>query len=278
MYKEGGRNTSKKLAKRPEELADIRFGKDVGEEELFSYPRFEELRAMLRVAVAQIALSLVTGKAGIGKTTAIRSFTSEPSGSRYQIIYFGQDQDGIGLLKRFAMMLGLKPRYLRHQVAMQISQALSDNASQGGREVLAIFEEAHLLDVCTLEDIRLLSNSNFDTSSPLSTILVGQQHLRVHLKDPRLEALNQRLTYRFFLEEFTFEETAAYIKHRVEAAGGSPDVFTDDAIHRIFDASEGVPREINNLCSLALLKAQTSEADQVDGKLVKQLVSQRELS
>jgi len=269
---------SKKLAKRPEELTDIRFGKDVGEEELFSYPRFEELRAMLRVAVAQRALSLVTGKAGIGKTTAIRSFTSELSGSRYQIIYFGQDQDGIGLLKRFAMMLGLKPRYLRHQVAMQISQALSDNASQGGREVLAIVDEAHLLDVCTLEDIRLLSNSNFDTSSPLSIILVGQQQLRVHLKDPRLEALNQRLTYRFFLEGFTFEETAAYIKHRVEAAGGSPDVFTDDAIHRIFDASEGVPREINNLCSLALLKAQTSEADQVDGKLVKQLVSQRELS
>ncbi|MBA2705381.1 MAG: AAA family ATPase [Blastocatellia bacterium] len=269
---------SRKSPNPPGNLTDIRFGKDVGEEELFSYPRFEELRTMLRLSVVQRAFSLVTGKAGIGKTTAVRSFTSELAGSRYQVIYFGQDQNGTGLLKRFALLLGLQPRYLRHQVAMQISQALADNASQGGREVVAVVDEAHLLDAETLEDIRLLSNSNFDTSSALSIILLGQQQLRAHLKDPRLEALNQRLTYRFFLEGFTSAETAAYIKHRVETAGGSADVFTDDAIHRIFDASEGVPREINNLCSLALLKAQTNGAEEVDGKLVKQLVSQRDLS
>lgn len=269
---------SRKPLNPPGNLTDIRFGKNVGEEELFTYPRFEELRTMLRLSVVQRAFSLVTGKAGIGKTTAVRSFTSELAGSRYQIIYFGQDQNGTGLLKRFALLLGLQPRYLRHQVAMQISQALADNASQGGREVVAVFDEAHLLDAETLEDIRLLSNSNFDTSSALSIILLGQQQLRAHLKDPRLEALNQRLTYRFFLEGFTSAETAAYIKHRVETAGGSADVFTDDAIHRIFDASEGVPREINNLCSLALLKAQTNGVEEVDGKLVKQLVSQRDLS
>ena len=91
---------SKKPPKPPGCLTDIRFGKDIGEEELFSYPRFEELRTMLRLSVVQRAFSLVTGKAGIGKTTAVRSFTSELAGSRYQIIYFGQDQDGTGLLKR----------------------------------------------------------------------------------------------------------------------------------------------------------------------------------
>lgn len=267
-----------KPPKPPGALTDIRFGKDVGEDEIFSYPRYEELRTMLRLSIAQRALSLVTGKAGIGKTTAVRSLTSELAGSRYQVIYFGQDQDGTSLLKRFAQSLGLKPKHLRQQVSLQISQALADNASEGGKEVVAVVDEAHLLDARTLEDIRLLSNSDFDTSSALSIILLGQQQLRIHLKDPRLEALNQRLTYRYFLEGFSLEETTAYIKHRVEIAGGASDVFTDEAIQKIFDASEGVPREINNLCALALFKAQTVGADQVDGKLVKQLVNQRELS
>ncbi len=112
----------------------------------------------------------------------------------------------------------------------------------------------------------------------MSIILLGQQQLRNHLKDPRLEALNQRLRYRFFLEGFSAEETTAYIKHRVMAAGGDVDLFTAGAIRRIFDASEGVPREINNLCALALLKAETAGAEEVDEKIVKQLVSQRELS
>jgi general secretion pathway protein A len=161
---------------------------------------------------------------------------------------------------------------------MQISQALADSISEGGKEVVTVIDEAHLLDARTLEDIRLLSNSDFDTSSALSIILLGQQQLRNHLKDPRLEALNQRLRYRFFLEGFSAEETTAYIKHRVVAAGGSPDLFTDQAIRRIFDASEGVPREINNLCALALLKAETAGVETVDEKIVKQLVSQRELS
>jgi general secretion pathway protein A len=262
----------------PMMLTDIQFGKDVGEDELFSYPRFEELRKMLRVAIAQRAFSLVTGKAGIGKTTAVRSLIAELPTSKYHVMYFGQDQDGTSLLKRFAQNFGLKPKYIRSQVPMQISQALSDSISEGGKEVVTVIDEAHLLDARTLEDIRLLSNSEFDTSSSLSIILLGQQQLRNHLKDPRLEALNQRLRYRFFLEGFSAEETTAYIKHRVVAAGGDVDLFTSGAIRRIFDASEGVPREINNLCALALLKAETAGAEEVDEKIVKQLVSQRELS
>ena len=267
-----------KAAATLEALTDIEFGKDVGEEELFTYPRFEELRTMLRVAVQQRAFSLVTGKAGIGKTTAVRSLIRELPTSKYHVIYFGQDQDGTSLLRRFAQNLGLQPKYMRSQVPMQISQALSDSISEGGKEIVAVIDEAHLLDVRTLEEMRLLSNSEFDTRTALSIILLGQQQLRSHLKDPRLEALNQRLRYRFFLEGFSAEETTAYIKHRVVAAGGAPDLFTDQAIRRIFDASEGVPREINNLCALALLKAEMAGADNVDEKIVKQLVSQRELS
>jgi type II secretory pathway predicted ATPase ExeA len=259
-------------------LTDICFGKDVAQEEIFSYPRFEELHVMLRLAIEQRSFASVTGKAGIGKTTGVRSLTSQLPASRYQVMYLGQDQDGTSLLKRFAQNLGLKPKYTRNQVTMQVSQALYDSMTEGGKAVVAVIDEAHLLDVRTLEDIRLLSNSDFDTSSTLSIILLGQQQLRIHLKDPRLEALKQRLRYRFFLEGFSLEETAAYIKHRVTAAGGSPELFTDEAIQIIFDASEGVPREINNICALALLKAELAGVDQIDGKLVKQLVSQRELS
>ncbi|MGI0134504.1 MAG: ExeA family protein [Candidatus Micrarchaeaceae archaeon] len=258
--------------------AALAFGKNVSTEAVFAYPQFEELQALLKMSLSERSMALVTGKAGIGKTTGIRSFTSGLPSSRYTVIYFGQDQDGVSFLRRFAYALGFKPKHFRIQLPMQISQALHEKMHESGKEIVAVVDEAHLFDSRTLEDIRLLTNSEFDTQSPLSVVMVGQQLLRMKLKAPELEALNQRLRYRFFLEGFSCEETAAYIKHRLSSAGFSQDLFTDDAIQKIFDASEGVLREINNLCALALIKAQASGSDRVDGKLIKLLVSQLDLS
>lgn len=256
----------------------LSFGKDITEDGVFSYPQFEELQKLLRCTVQERSMMAVTGKPGLGKTIGIRALTYQLPNNRYSVMYFGQDQDGQSLLSRFAQALGLKPKRFRGQLPMQISQALSDNIHEGGKEVVAIIDEAHLLDMRTLEDIRLLTNSEFDTQSPLSVILVGQQLLRIKLKAPELEALKQRLKYRFFLEGFSLDETAAYIKHRLTVAGASPELFTEDAVKKIFDASEGVPREINALCTLATIKMQSNGIERIDGKLIKQLVSQRDLS
>lgn len=260
------------------ELIGTAFGKMVAEDGFFSYARLDELHGFLKLCVTQRSMSMISGKAGIGKTTGVRSFTVGLPSNKYLVLYFGQDQDGKNLLRRFAQAFGLKPKFRRSDLALQVSEAASDCAREGGKEIVAVIDEAHLLDDRTLEDIRLLTNNDFDTMSPISIILLGQQQLRLRLKSPGFEALDQRLRYRYFLEGFTLEETRTYIKHRLTAAGGSSDIFTDEAIARVFDASEGVPREINNLCALALLKAENLGLDKVDEKLVKQLISQRELS
>lgn len=260
------------------ELSARAFGKDVGEKGIFVNPRFEELQAILKLSAEQHALTYLIGKAGIGKTTVVRAFTSQLPSNKYQVLYFGQDQDGNSLLKRFAQALGVKAKFRRSELAMQLSQAISDNAREGGKELLAVIDEAHLFDDRTLEDLRLLTNNDFDTSSPITIILLGQQQLRLRLKDPCFEALNQRLRYRCSLEGFSLEDTAAYIRHRLLSAGGSAEIFSDAAIARIFDSSEGVPREVNNLCALGLLKAHMNGLDAVEEKLMKQVIVQRELS
>lgn len=260
------------------EIGTLAFGKNLKEQDLFTYPRFDELQSILKLATEQRAMAMVTGKAGVGKTTGVRAWTSQLASNRYQVLYFGQDQDGSNLLRRFAIAFGLKPKFRRPELILQVSQALADNDREGGKEVVAVVDEAHLFDDHTLEDIRLLTNSDFDTSSPISIILLGQQALRLKLKVPSFDALNQRLRYRFFLEGFSQEDAASYIKHRLGAVGAPTDVFSEEAIEKIFDASEGIPREVNNVCVLALVKAESMGLDAVDEKTVKQIVLQRELS
>jgi type II secretory pathway predicted ATPase ExeA len=260
------------------EIGTLAFGKKLGEQDLFTYPRFDELQTLLKLVTEQRVMGMVSGKAGVGKTTAVRAWTSQLATNRYQVLYFGQDQDGSNLLRRFAIAFGLKPKFRRPELILQVSQALADNDREGGKEVVAVIDEAHLFDDHTLEDIRLLTNSDFDTSSPIAIILLGQQALRLKLKVPSFDALNQRIRYRFFLEGFSQEDTRAYIRHRLGAVSASLDVFGEESIEKIFDAAEGVPREVNNICALALVKADSMGLDAVDEKIVKQVVLQREMS
>ncbi|MCP3672230.1 MAG: general secretion pathway protein, partial [Gammaproteobacteria bacterium] len=59
----------------------------------------------------------------------------------------------------------------------------------------------------------------------------------------------------YHLEPLDYEEVVEYIRHRLEVAGGSPDIFDDSAIMAIYYFSGGVPRLVNTLCDYALVHA-----------------------
>lgn len=247
-------------------------------DELFPYSQLNELHRLLKLTIAQKTMLLVTGEAGTGKTTGIRGITDQLPTNKYLIAYLGQDQEGTSVWRRLSASLGLRHSISRAHTRLAISQYLNDNLLEQGKDVVLVVDEAHLLDRSTLEDIRLLTNTDFDRTSAVTIIFLGQLSLRGRVKTPGYEALNQRLRYRYAMEGFTEEETAAYIKHRLQHAGWNPEFFTPPAVKQIFLISQGILREINNYCLSALLKAEELGLDRIDAKLVKQILDQRELN
>jgi type II secretory pathway predicted ATPase ExeA len=267
------------MPKKTDEISNFRttpFAKTFPDDGVFSYSQYEELKKLLKRTTEERSLLLLTGQAGVGKTTALRAFTNELPTNKYQIIYVGQDQEGINLSRRLASSLGIPPQRSKAHTWLLISQYLSDNLREQGKEVVLVVDEAHLLENTTLQDIRLLTNADFDRTSPIILFMVGQLSLRTRLKMAGQEALNQRLRFRYALEGLTEEETGDYIRHRIHIAGGDDDIFTDDGLRSIFLASQGIPREINNLCTVALMQAESLGVQRVDGKLIRQVVDQRE--
>lgn len=61
------------------------------------------------------------------------------------------------------------------------------------------------------------------------------------------------MAIRFHLNPLDEFEVGEYVMHRLQVSGREEPLFTDLAIKRIYEYSRGVPREINNLCNLALL-------------------------
>jgi type II secretory pathway predicted ATPase ExeA len=256
----------------------IPFSKRLQPEELFQYPQMIELHRQLTLAIRERAMLLVSGEAGVGKTTAVHAFMAELPSNKYLVIYLGQDQEGSSLWKRMAYSLGLKASIARAQTRLTVSRHLSDNLLEKGKDVVLVIDEAHLLDGGTLEDIRLLTNADFDRTSPVSVVLIGQLPLRGRLKMPGFEALNQRLRYRCALEGYSEEETIAYVQHRLQAVGKPKDYFSTDATRQLFFAAQGIPRELNNLALAAILRAQADGLEKIDGRLMKKVIDQRDLS
>ena len=56
-----------------------------------------------------------------------------------------------------------------------------------------VVDEAHLLSPAQLEELRLLTNSEMDSKSPLAMVLVGQPTLARQLRMGVFAALDQRI-------------------------------------------------------------------------------------
>jgi N-acetylmuramoyl-L-alanine amidase/type II secretory pathway predicted ATPase ExeA len=125
-----------------------------------------------------------------------------------------------------------------------------------GRRFVLLVDEAQNLDIRVLETIRLLSNFETSTSKLLQIVLAGQPELGKKLRHKQLAQLLQRITVVKHLEALSQDETAGYIKHRLNVAGYSgKTLFEPEAVALIFERSKGVPRNINKFCFRALLEA-----------------------
>jgi general secretion pathway protein A len=144
-----------------------------------------------------------------------------------------------------------------------------------GRRTLLIFDEAQNLSIEVLEELRLLSNVNSEKDLILQILLVGQPELRAKLLRPELMQFAQRISVDFHLRPLDARDTAAYIRHRLEVAGGSPSLFAADAVDLIHARTGGVPRLLNQLCDFALVYAFADGRQNVDAELIEQLLHDR---
>jgi general secretion pathway protein A len=258
-------------------LTGIPFTKDIDTPRLYVYSQISELHQKLALTIATASGLLVTGQAGTGKTTALRVYLEDLPSNRYRVVYLGHDQKGPSLFARLAAELGIRLNHGGNRM-LQLTEHIRRHIKGSNKELILVVDEAHLLDWRTLEDIRLLTNSEMDRRSGLTLILLGQLWLRSKLKGMGSEALNQRMHFRYGLEGLTMKQSREYVRHHLALVGCSKEIFTDGAYAQLFHASGGILREINNICMEAMLEASNRSLEKIDEKLMKLVIDQRESS
>ena len=241
---------------------------------LFQSTRHREALAQLLYGVRERkGFIVLTGEIGTGKTTLLRALLSKVDHDTH-VAYIHNSALGIeGLLEYMLQDWGVKSTGTTHaQRLFELNEFLIDQHRQGLSPVL-IIDEAQNLSVPTLEAVRLLSN--FETSSQklMQILLVGQPELRERLNGPELRQLKQRIGLRCHIGPLSPEETRLYIRHRLRVAGASDaGIFTDAAIQRITEYSQGIPRVVNIVCDHCLLSGFADSKRRIDTGVVEEAV------
>jgi type II secretory pathway predicted ATPase ExeA len=230
------------------------FRRDLPVASLHRFKAHAEAAARTRWLIDQHAFGVLTGEVGAGKTAAARAATAELDASRHTVIYLPNPAVGArGIHNAIVTALGETPRFHHATLIPQTADALAAETNERGRQVILIIDEAHLLDNTQLEAVRLLTNADMDSRSPLACLLIGQPTLRRRIKLGAFAALDQRITLRYAMPGMSPTESKAYITHHTVLAGRSDTLFSDDATALIHQTARGLPRAVNNLAIAALI-------------------------
>ena len=251
------------------------FTKDLAPSMLHRHPGHAEAVARISWCVEEAAIGVITGEVGAGKTVAVRAALAELDTSRHTVIYLGNPAVGArGIYTTIVTRPGGVPRFHRHALIPQAQDAIAAEIAERGRRVVVVVDEGHLLGADQLEELRLLTSADMDSTSPFALVLVGQPTLRQRLRLGAFAALDQRIALRYAIPPMTQPDTGEYLAHHLKLAGRSDTLFSDDAIARIHRAARGLPRAVNNLAVQALIATYAASASIVDDKAARAAVTE----
>jgi len=236
-------------------------------------PEHEEALVRLMYAVRQRkGCAMLTGEYGCGKTTLSRALIQRLEAERYEIgLLTNPRWSAADFLREVLYQLGVEtPERNKPELLHMLNDVFYRNY-QAGRDTVIIVDEAQLIeDDAVFEELRLLLNFQTDDRFLVTLLLIGSPELGENVR--RLKHLEQRIAIRYHLNTLDDAHTANYIAHRLKMAGQPRQLFTEAAIRAIFDFTRGTPREINNICDIALLVGYSRRLEEIDEKIVAEVI------
>ena len=218
---------------------------------------------------------VITGEIGSGKTTVLNRVLTVLNRD-VNIAKIHQTQlDENQLLHSILYEFGLKTKETGKVNLINILNNYLISQNQKNQKVLLVIDEAQNLSAKGLEELRLLSGLETDSTKLINIILVGQPELRDMLDSSELEQLAQRIRLRFHLKPLPKEEIKDYILYRLKQAGSkNQELFEDEVFPYIYRYTGGIPRLINVLCDTALIVAYADNLSVVSVPVIKEAIKE----
>jgi type II secretory pathway predicted ATPase ExeA len=245
------------------------FSKSIKVEQLFKSKSFNDLINRLEYMKKYRGIMLITGDPGMGKTSAIRYFTSNLSTKSFFPIYLPLSTVAVGdFYRQLNASLHGEKLYGKSNVYDSIQKQIINLSINRSLLPVIIFDEAHLLKHQNFNELQIICNFQYDTQCPALFIISGQSVLRDRVRGYNLASFNQRISLKYHMEKLSEKETKDYILHHFSICNCSSTILTDAAFKSVYDISEGNPRVVGNIVIKSLLLATSKKEEKIDEEMV----------
>ena len=262
-------------------LAKAPFSMTPDPEFLFLAPTHREaLSGLMFTILNHRGTAVLTGEVGTGKTTLLRKLIRALPEEKVQFCcVLNTNVSASEFFELILIGFGLPiPKESKAQRLLRFWEFLMARDQEGITPVLLI-DEAHRLTPELLEEVRLLMNFETAERKLLQVVLAGQSELRDLLHREDLRQLRQRVSVRLDILPLKVTEVEPYVRHRWSLGGGNGNFpFSPQAIDLLAHSSKGIPRVVNAICDISLLRAYTSESVWIDPHTIREAMGVLEMS
>lgn len=246
------------------------FNPDIPTEALYRYPELEHFLWRVEHTIIQDGgFALISGEVGSGKSVTLRLLAHQLSSlPEVQVGVITHPSASLGDFYRelgdiFGVPLNPNNRWngfklLRERWAHHLKSTLV-------RPVL-IIDEAQEMPACVLNEIRLLTSTQFDSKLLLCIILAGDHRLTDTLRHCELIPLGSRIRTRFTIQPASAEQLLQCLDHVLTQAGNNH-LMTRELKQTLCEHAMGNYRVLATMAAELLMMAAKNEVNQLDEKL-----------
>jgi type II secretory pathway predicted ATPase ExeA len=255
------------------------FDKDLPPDDLWlDADRSQALQRLIDAVIARQHV-FVKGEPGTGKNCALRALRERLPPTAFRLVYVSNVTLGRrDFYRQVAHALGLQARGTPAALFEAIQRDIESLNGEHRVQPVLILDEAQLMPEQTLSHLHVLCNFDWDSKPLLSLVLVGLPELHDRLRRGVHRSLLTRISACIEIAPVTADQTAAYVRKRLDDAGARAELFTPDALVLLHEATTGVLRSVDIVADASLRLAAHKELRLVDRTIVRQALRQTPLA
>jgi len=234
----------------------------------------EILTEHLNWLIGSNGIGLITGEAGVGKTTAIRDWTSSLNPLTHQVFYQSDNHfQMFDIYSQFADSLGLEYQHRYSNLWRNLKRELLHLSEEKKVTPIWILDEAQNLPLGFFENLPSFLNINFDTRDLMIILFVGTPKLYTILQRSHYAPIASRIQFHY--EWLAIDSIKTFSNLLVEAfnkAGLTQSIISQSGMKLIHMASKGRLRYAHRLLTRCLQIAAQQKINHLPDDVINQAI------
>ena len=243
----------------------------------FHHRSYVEVREYLEYGLSQgEGMLILLGKPGTGRSTIVNDLLVDHASTEVLVARLSTPPFAVdNLFQLLAQSLDVKTEGTDKGTILKSLENFLKDLHSSDHHALLIVDEAENIQEQGLEEMRLLTEIRQHNKPLIQILLQGHPKLLDVVQGSSIEPLRQLTLSTIQLNPMEFEETRAYVQHRLSVVGwhGDPE-FSDSAMEVIHQFSAGLPRQVNMICNHILLYGCVEQIHRFDDHDVRQVIEE----